>query len=463
MAVTEFVVGGGDYMGVWEETPKSCNWRSFSKMTVPIALRCNGSNDDKIASVIEAGELTCESNDLVISYQMNGRGKIHSTFIKNDRHVSLCMLDIGIDGSRPTLRIHVNVRPLIEPTNSFNGDNDSIGNERLGDHSKESLSDNSNESLGDHSMNIHDDPTNVENQPIDAEDLRPACCEEMQVQKELGSQSNHSFSDGTNLCMNQTFSNKNELQLLLAEAAAKKSFDFATVKTCTKYLKEIVIDELDLYFISDRHNGIAHGIVNVYNHAHYRYCMRHLGENLRINHHCGDYFYLYYNAAKAYSLEEFDNHFVEFKNKCPTAAVVLEHDIGFEKYSRAHFPGNRYDVMTTNIAESLNVMLIDEREYPVASIFNSIAKRLGELFRESHAYILKSMEDDNQFIVFGAGVTAYVDLLKKSCSYREYDLIKIPCAHTIAVFRSKRGNEYGMNIYEYSSPLYKVDVAYLLE
>ncbi|KAH0737316.1 hypothetical protein KY290_036021 [Solanum tuberosum] len=118
-------------------------------------------------------------------------------------------------------------------------------------------------------------------------------------------------------------------------------------------LKEIVVDEPDLCFISYRHKSIANGIVNVYNHSHHEYCMKHLGENLRVNHHCGDYFYLYYNAAKAYSSKEFDNHFVEFKDKCPTAAIVLEHDIGFEKWSRAHFPGNRYDVITTNIAESL--------------------------------------------------------------------------------------------------------------
>ncbi|KAG5621008.1 hypothetical protein H5410_006226 [Solanum commersonii] len=78
-------------------------------------------------------------------------------------------------------------------------------------------------------MNIHDDPINVENQPVDAEDPEPECCEEMQGKQKLGSQSNYSFSDRTNLCINQAFSNKNELQLLLAEAAAKKSFDFATV------------------------------------------------------------------------------------------------------------------------------------------------------------------------------------------------------------------------------------------
>ena len=84
----------------------------------------------------------------------------------------------------------------------------------------------------------------------------------------------------------------------------------------------------------------------------------------------------YYNVAKTYSLEEFDNHFIDFKNKCSVAAVFLEHDIDFEKWRRAHFLGNRYDVMTTNITESLNVMLIDKREYLVASKFNSIAKSL---------------------------------------------------------------------------------------
>ncbi|KAH0632912.1 hypothetical protein KY284_035698 [Solanum tuberosum] len=232
----------------------------------------------------------------------------------------------------------------------------------------------------------------------------------------------------------------------------------------------IVVDEPDLYFISDRHKSIANGIVNVYNHAHHRYCMRHLGENLRVNHHCGDYLYLYYNAAKTYSLEEFDNHFVEFKNKCPAAAIVLEYDVGFEKWSRAHFPRNRYDVMTINIAESLNVMLIDEREYPMASIFNSIAKRFGEIFRKRHAYILKSM---GNHMVPPAEKIARKKMIEGDSLYvenvigddnqfiMEYDVIKIPCAHAIAALRSKHSNEYGMSIYEYSSPLYKVE-SYLL-
>ncbi|KAH0682496.1 hypothetical protein KY290_021065 [Solanum tuberosum] len=155
MAVAEFVVAGGDYMGVWEETPKRWNWKSFSKTTVPIVLPRNGSYDDMIAGVIEV--------------------------------------------------------------------------ESLGDHS--------NESLGGHSMNIHDDSTNVENQLVYDKDPERECCEEMQGEQELRSQSNHSFSDGTNLCINQTFIYKIELQLLLAEAATKKPFDFSTLRSCTKYLK----------------------------------------------------------------------------------------------------------------------------------------------------------------------------------------------------------------------------------
>lgn len=55
----------------------------------------------------------------------------------------------------------------------------------------------------------------------------------MQEEQELGSQYNYFFSDGTNLCINQTFITNNELQLLLAKAALKKSFDFATIKWCT--------------------------------------------------------------------------------------------------------------------------------------------------------------------------------------------------------------------------------------
>ncbi|KAK4708461.1 hypothetical protein R3W88_029386 [Solanum pinnatisectum] len=153
MTVAEFVVAGGDYMGVWEETPKSWYWKSFSKTIVPIMLRRNGSYDDMIASVIKADELACEPSNLVINYQMNGRGKIHPTLI-----------------GMPILRINIIVRSPIEPTNSFN-DNDLVEYENLGDQPKERFCDQSNDNLGDDSMNRYDHSVNVEDQPVDAKDF----------------------------------------------------------------------------------------------------------------------------------------------------------------------------------------------------------------------------------------------------------------------------------------------------
>ncbi|KAK6786246.1 hypothetical protein RDI58_014771 [Solanum bulbocastanum] len=315
-----------------------------------------------IASVIETGEL-------------------HPTFIKNDRHVSLYMMDIAVDGSRPILRINVIARSPIEPTNSFN-DNDSVENENLDDQPNDSFCDQSNDNLGDDSKNGHDHSLDVEDQPIDAEDLLHF--EEDEGELELRSQHNHSFSDGTNIYMYQTFCTKSELQLLLVEAAARKSFDFATVKSCSKYLKgifshkrkviavdgthlhgkykgvllsvvaqytknhvysiafcvvgkendaswtfffeklkDIVVDELDLCFISDRHKSIANGIAKVYNLAHHGYCMRHLDENLCVNHQCGDSLFLYYNTTKAYFLEELNDHFGNSRTNTPRQSLSL--------------------------------------------------------------------------------------------------------------------------------------------
>ncbi|XP_047266260.1 uncharacterized protein LOC124897540 [Capsicum annuum] len=124
--------------------------------------------------------------------------------------------------------------------------------------------------------------------------------------------------------------------------------------------------------------------------------MRHLSENLWVNHHYGEHLYLFYNAAKAYSPDEFSDYFVEFKNYCLEAAFFLDHELGFEKWSGAYFPGNSFDMMTKNIAESVNAILIAEREYPVVSIFNLIAERFGEIFRERRPYVLKYK--DNKFV-----------------------------------------------------------------
>ncbi|PHT99987.1 hypothetical protein BC332_29775 [Capsicum chinense] len=148
MAVVEEIIVGGNYMGVWEEGPNYWKWKSSSKETVLIPLPRNSSYDDMVRSVIESGELNCEPKNVVISYVMKGRGKIHSTFIKNDWHVFLYMLDIIVDGSRPLLKINtVMGSPTISSPQLTFDEHDLFEDESLDAHPMDSE---------DHSMELED-------------------------------------------------------------------------------------------------------------------------------------------------------------------------------------------------------------------------------------------------------------------------------------------------------------------
>ncbi|PHT89889.1 hypothetical protein T459_05002 [Capsicum annuum] len=300
-----------------------------------------------------------------------------------------------------------------------------------------------------------DDTINMEDYSMHMEDFS-SDSQDDEEDRETESQTGHSFTDGTNFYCGQTFVDKKGAMLiswLWMAVAVKKVRHLGQISHIQK-LKSIIEDEPDLCVISDRHISIANAFSHVYSRAHHGFFMRHLAENLCVNQHCGEHLYLFYAAAKAYSFDEFSDNFVELKSKCPEAAHVLKNVLGFEKWSRAHFLGNRYDVMTTNIAESLNSILMDEREYPVSYIFNSIAKKFSEKFRDGMHLSLT---------VFGNNVTAKVNLLERICSCRKFNLVKMSCEHAMAVLRAKYddGEDYGNSIYDYSSPIYKAE-SYLL-
>lgn len=134
--------------------------------------------------------------------------------------------------------------------------------------------------------------------------------------------------------------------------------------------------------------------------------------------------------------------------------------------------------MTSNIAESLNSMLRNEREYSVAAIFNLIAYRFGEIFRKRYAevdnskitfipvakiilrenmtegdklYVNNINRSTDEFTVLGYGHSTKFNLSRRSCSCRKYDLVKLSCAHAMAALCLKHGEEYGISIYNYSS------------
>ncbi|XP_019258093.1 PREDICTED: uncharacterized protein LOC109236374 [Nicotiana attenuata] len=256
-------------------------------------------------------------------------------------------------------------------------------------------------------------------------------------------------------------------------------------------LSSIHPDNVELCIISNRHISIANGISKFYPQDHHGFCLRHLAENIRKKFHCGDLLHHYYSATKAYRIDEFNDHFQQIKDNDTRVAKYLEEDVGFHQWSRAHFPSNRYEVLTTNNVESVNSMFLLEREFPITALFDAINRRFAQKFHERHIRFLdtpticvpsvkkkinKNATLGNRLLVHpirqqvfsinGHGAVAKVDLRNRACSCREFDLDKIPCPHAIAALRVEFGAQYGTSIYDYTSDFYYIDTcvnAYVIE
>ena len=63
--------------------------------------------------------------------------------------------------------------------------------------------------------------------------------------------------------------------------------------------------------------------------------------------------------------------FDEIFQKNLGVAKYLE-NVKFERWSRAHFNGNRYNIMTTNNSELLNATFNAAREWPIIHLLETI-------------------------------------------------------------------------------------------
>ncbi|CAL2268899.1 unnamed protein product [Prunus armeniaca] len=172
------------------------------------------------------------------------------------------------------------------------------------------------------------------------------------------------------------------------------------------------------------------------------------------------------NAAKSYSIAEFDCHFRKIKRKEHVAQYLEE--AGLHKWSRAHMDGRRYNVMTTNIAESINSVLRFARTLPVVHLIGEIMNLLVKWFTERRELALKCtttlcpnfgekklrnrLEDaatmnvvkvnNAQFNVLDGHMDGLVDLTNNTCSCRKFQLEQLPCKHVVAVCRFLKVNVY---------------------
>ncbi|KAK3218980.1 hypothetical protein Dsin_012950 [Dipteronia sinensis] len=183
-------------------------------------------------------------------------------------------------------------------------------------------------------------------------------------------------------------------------------------------------------------------------------CAYHLAQNLkRFYKQRDDVIWLYYRATYAYRIEEFDRAMVELKEIYRKVYDELL-GAGVEKFSRVHSPRKRYFLMTTNIAESMNSCLftvvlqsLDKCSIYLTMFTNEHIKDRTETVYQCEIHPIHF----NTFKVDDKWKETIVDLDKRSCSCRQWDLGELPCSHAMAVARFK-----GVSINALASEFYTI-------
>ncbi|KAL0713917.1 hypothetical protein Bca4012_020895 [Brassica carinata] len=258
-------------------------------------------------------------------------------------------------------------------------------------------------------------------------------------------------------------------------------------------LLSVVPDSEALVFVSDRHNSIYSGIRKIYPMAKHCTCLLHLQRNIQTIFKKKHLLYLIARAARAYRVEDFYLHFNQLKVIDIACADYLIR-IGLEHWSRSHFEGKRYNIMTSNLAESLNAELAEARGYPIVPLLEyirtmvvrwfstrrsaaagnvnaltpNIAAMITRNFAIATGFKVRHLINSEYEIRENVGVYNRVDLDRKTCSCREFDTLSIPCTHAVAAsVTSKRSveslvaDEYRNSYWEmaYSGTIYPVTTA----
>nr|XP_016481302.1 PREDICTED: protein FAR1-RELATED SEQUENCE 2-like [Nicotiana tabacum] len=131
----------------------------------------------------------------------------------------------------------------------------------------------------------------------------------------------------------------------------------------------------DLIFLSDRHKAIANGIANIFPECYHGICIYHLEKNLKQRRVRNTVLSLFKSAARVYLQSEFDDFMFQIAAvDKKTFNYLMEEPPG--RWARSHCPRRRYDMLTTNIVESMNNVLRRARELPLLTMMDFIQEKL---------------------------------------------------------------------------------------
>ncbi|KAJ9540662.1 hypothetical protein OSB04_027168 [Centaurea solstitialis] len=242
-------------------------------------------------------------------------------------------------------------------------------------------------------------------------------------------------------------------------------------------LRECIGEMEGLVFMSDRASSIHLAINTVYPNAQHALCCHHLYMNIKARaSNIEDNDTLFWKTCKAYTIHEFDFQMTALRAAVPYSGELLDR-IGADKWSRAHFPGHRYNIMTSNSVESMNAHATVARKHPIVGLmdyFRSYQQQWYANRRRIAGAMNNKLTQWAELIVqrrigkcsgwtahdIGYGLfevkdgyrDAKVHILDKTCTCKKWQLSGLPCGHAITVAR-----EIGMeDCADLASPYFSV-------
>ncbi|KAK9070482.1 hypothetical protein SSX86_010884 [Deinandra increscens subsp. villosa] len=237
-------------------------------------------------------------------------------------------------------------------------------------------------------------------------------------------------------------------------------------------------------FVSDRQKGILPAIAKLFPCAEHRYCLRHIHENMKGSFKGKMYKDFLWKLATTTTPVQFTTEMNELRKFNEEAYNWLS-QIPPQHWSRSHFSGRAVsDVLLNNMCEVFNGKIVEGRDKPIISaleyireylmrrivtVLKVIEKSEGILTPTATKMCEKARKDASRYVASWNGGDKYqvsgprgnmrvVDLEKKVCSCRSWEITGMPCRHAVQAIWNKGDNGGDVGPLEsWFHPLYKMD------
>ena len=185
---------------------------------------------------------------------------------------------------------------------------------------------------------------------------------------------------GSLLVMTALDGNGQIFPIALGVAESENTATWTWFISLLKTALHIQDDGQGLVFLSDREKGIEAALDDVLPRAAHAYCVFHIEKNVKSRYYTklGG---LIFQAARAGTETTFEDTINRMKAMNKAAGAYVD-GIDKNKWARAFFPTRRFGHVTSNIAESENAWLEEDRYKDPVGLFMTYIWRLNTLFDE---------------------------------------------------------------------------------